>query len=61
MKDLGQLHHFLGMHVQRRPDGFLLSRHQYMLDILDHAGIYGPWDPLPPAPVGLCACPSGPV
>jgi hypothetical protein len=39
MKDLGQLHHFLGMHVQRRPDGFLLSQHQYMLDILARAGM----------------------
>jgi hypothetical protein len=39
MKDLGQLHHFLGMHVQRRSDGFLLSQRQYMLDILDWAGM----------------------
>jgi hypothetical protein len=35
MKDLGQLHHFLGMHVQRQSDGFLLNQRQYMLDILD--------------------------
>ena len=26
MKDLGELHHFLGMHVQRRGDGLLLSQ-----------------------------------
>jgi hypothetical protein len=39
MKDLGQLHHFLGMHVQRRSGGFLLSQRQYMLDILDRAGM----------------------
>jgi hypothetical protein len=25
MKDLGQLHHFLGVHVQRQSDGFLLN------------------------------------
>ena len=36
MKDLGELHHFLGMHVQRR-GGLLLSQRQYMLDILDRA------------------------
>jgi hypothetical protein len=36
MKDLGELHHFIGMHVQRSGDG-LLSQRQYMLDILDHA------------------------
>jgi hypothetical protein len=37
MKDLGELHHFLGMHVQRCGDGLLLSQRQYMLDILDRA------------------------
>jgi len=37
MKDLGELHHFLGMHVQRCGDGLLLSQRQYMLEILDHA------------------------
>jgi hypothetical protein len=37
MKDLGELHHFLSMHVQRCSDGLLLSQRQYMLDILDHA------------------------
>jgi len=26
MKDLGELHHFLNMHVQRRGDGLLLSK-----------------------------------
>ena len=38
MKDLGELHHFLGMHVQRCGDG-LLSQRQYMLDILDRTGM----------------------
>jgi hypothetical protein len=35
MKDLGELHHFLGMHVQHCGDGLLLSQEQYMLEILD--------------------------
>lgn len=40
MKDLGSLHHFLGMRVQPVVGGgFLLSRRQYMLDILDRAGM----------------------
>ena len=39
MKDLGELHYFLGMHVQRSGDGLLLSQRQYMLDILDRAGM----------------------
>jgi len=39
MKDLGELHHFLGMHVQRSGGGFLLSQKQYMLEILDRAGM----------------------
>jgi len=39
MKDLGELHHFLGMQVQRTADGMVLSQRQYMLDILDRAGM----------------------
>ena len=39
MKDLGALHHFLGMHVQRSGSGFLLSQRQYMMDILDRASM----------------------
>jgi len=39
MKDLGELHHFLGMHVQRCGSGLLLSQRQYMLDTLDRAGM----------------------
>jgi hypothetical protein len=39
MKDLGALHHFLGMQVQRTSDGMVLSQRQYMLDILDRAGM----------------------
>ena len=39
MKDLGELHHFLGMHVQRCGSGLLLSQRQYMLEILDRAGM----------------------
>ena len=33
MKDLGELHHFLGMRVQRCGQGLLLSQRQFMLDI----------------------------
>ena len=39
MNDLGELHHFLGMHVQRSSGGLLLSQEQYMFEILDHAGM----------------------
>jgi len=39
MKDLGELHHFLGMEVQHRGDGLFLSQRQYMLDILGRAGM----------------------
>ena len=35
MKDLGVLHHFLGMHVQPSGDGLLLSQKQYMVELLD--------------------------
>ncbi|WVZ53344.1 LOW QUALITY PROTEIN: hypothetical protein U9M48_004304, partial [Paspalum notatum var. saurae] len=39
MKDMGELHHFLGMKVQRCYGSLLLTQHQYMLDILERAGI----------------------
>ena len=39
MKDLGELHHFLGMHVQRSGAGLQLSQRQYMMDILERAGM----------------------
>jgi len=39
MKDLGPLHHFLGMQVQHTGSGLFLSQRQYMLEILDRAGM----------------------
>jgi hypothetical protein len=39
MKDLGRLHHFLGMHVQHSTLGIYLSQHQYMIEILERAGM----------------------
>jgi hypothetical protein len=39
MKDLSVLHHFLGMHVQPSDDGLLLSQKQYMVELLDRAGM----------------------
>jgi len=39
MKDLGELHHFLGMEVQCCGDGLFLSQRQYMIDILNRAGM----------------------
>ena len=38
IKDLGQLHHFLGVTVEPRPSG-LLHQRQYALDILERAGM----------------------
>jgi hypothetical protein len=37
MKDLGPLHHFLSITVERRPDGTFLHQRTYTLDILKHA------------------------
>ena len=39
MKDLGQLHHFLGMSVTHSSAGLFLSQRQYILDILERAGM----------------------
>jgi hypothetical protein len=33
LKDLGPLHHFLGMHVQQSASGITLSQRQYMIEI----------------------------
>jgi len=39
VKDLGLLHHFLGIAVRRCPVGLFLAQHQYILDVLDRAGM----------------------
>ena len=39
MKDLGQLHHFLGVTVGPRSFGLLLHQRQYALDILERGGM----------------------
>jgi hypothetical protein len=39
LKDLGELHHFLGVSVLRTTDGFFLSQRQYTEDILTRAGM----------------------
>jgi hypothetical protein len=39
MKDLGVLHHFLGVTVAPHPAGLLLHQRQYTLDILERAGM----------------------
>jgi hypothetical protein len=44
MKDLGPLHHFLGITVERRPDGLFLHQRSYTLDILKHA-VMVDWKP----------------
>ena len=39
MKDMGPLQHFLGIAVTRSPAEMLLSQRQYIIDILDRAGM----------------------
>jgi hypothetical protein len=39
MKDLGLLHHFLGVSVQHQAGGLFLTQHQFALDILERAGM----------------------
>jgi len=39
MKDLGALHHFLGVTIEPHPAGLLLHQRQYTLDILERAGM----------------------
>jgi hypothetical protein len=37
MKELGPLHHFLGITVERRPDELFLHQRSYTLDIVKQA------------------------
>ena len=39
MKDLGQLHHFLGVIVETRPSDLFLHQQHYAFDILERAGM----------------------
>jgi hypothetical protein len=39
MSDLGDVHHFLGVNVQRTPHGMFLSQQQYALEILERANM----------------------
>ena len=39
MKDLGVLHHFLGVTVEPRPSRLLLHQRRYALDILERVGM----------------------
>jgi hypothetical protein len=39
MKDLGALHHFLGVTVERRPQGMFLHQRQYTVDLLGRVGM----------------------
>jgi hypothetical protein len=39
MKNLGSLHHFLGVSVQYQADGLFLTQCQFALDILERAGM----------------------
>jgi hypothetical protein len=39
MKDLGPLHHFLGVSVEQRSNSLFLHQRQYARDILERAGM----------------------
>jgi hypothetical protein len=39
MKDLGPLHHFLGVSIQHQANGLFLTQRQFALDVLEHASM----------------------
>jgi hypothetical protein len=41
MKDLGPLHHFLGITAECRPQGLFMHQRQYAINILERAGMSG--------------------
>lgn len=40
LKDLGQLHYFLGIEVKHMQEGVMLSQEKYAVDIIKKAGMY---------------------
>jgi hypothetical protein len=40
IKDLGPLHHFIGVTVERPPQGLFLYEHQYALNIMECIGMF---------------------
>jgi hypothetical protein len=41
LKDLGDLHYFLGIEVAKIKDGILLTQHKYATELLQWAGMIG--------------------
>jgi histone deacetylase 1/2 len=39
LKDLGELHYFLGIEVKRNKDGLVLTQQRYATDILARSGM----------------------
>lgn len=39
LKDLGDLHYFLGIEVKRSADGLVMSQARYAMDVVKHAGM----------------------
>jgi hypothetical protein len=39
MKDLGPLHHFLGISMEQRPNDLFLQQHQYTLYTVERTGM----------------------
>jgi hypothetical protein len=59
MKDLGPLHHFLGVSVQHQSNGLFLTQRQFALDVLEHASMvdYKPVStPVDYTPIHLRLC-----
>jgi histone deacetylase 1/2 len=42
IKDLGDLHYFLGIEVKKIKNGLLLTQEKYATDILDRVGMHSP-------------------
>jgi histone deacetylase 1/2 len=41
IKDLGDLHFFLGIEVKRIHNGLLLTQEKYVIELLDRVGMHG--------------------
>ncbi|GAB2293271.1 hypothetical protein Dimus_038257 [Dionaea muscipula] len=61
MKDLGPIHHFLGIQVQTTADGLHLSQRHYALTLLDRVGLLDSKPKATPLPAKLTIDPAAPL
>ncbi|XP_019160891.1 PREDICTED: uncharacterized protein LOC109157439 [Ipomoea nil] len=61
LKDLGPLHHFLGVEVVPTTSGLFLSQSQYVVNVLEHFGMTGAKEVSTPMSTSVDLCATSPA